>query len=63
MEVPRDVRISKDLRKQNQEILVSALEYMLVPQRDRTIGILHPLQMFFGDFAQLGRMSNSVWSS
>ena len=52
-----------------QERLVSTLEHMQVPKRDRTkcpeelassVGMPHLLQMFYGNLAQLGWKSNSV---
>ena len=55
--------------RQVQERLVSTLEHMQVPKWDRTrspeelassVGMPHPLHMFYGNLAQLGKKSNSV---
>ena len=55
--------------KQVQERLVSTLEHLQVPKWDRTrcseeyassVGMPHPLQMFYGNLSQLGKKSNSV---
>ena len=52
-----------------QERLVSTLEHMQVPKLDRTrcpeelassVGMPHPLHMFYGNLVQLGKKSNSV---
>ena len=49
--------------------LVSTLEHLQVPNSDRarcpdekasSVGIPHPLQIFYGNLAQLGKKSNSV---
>ena len=55
--------------RQVQERLVSTLEHMQVPKWDRTrcpeenassVGMPHPLHMFYGNLVQLGKKSNSV---
>ena len=55
--------------RQVQERLVSSLVHMQVPKWDRTrypeewassVGMPHPLHMFYGNLAQLGKKSNSV---
>ena len=51
------------------ERLVSTLEHLQVPKWDRTrcpeelatsVGMPHPLQMFYGNLSQIGKKSNSV---
>ena len=58
--------------RQVQERLVSTLEHMQVPKWDRTrcpeelaysVGMPHPLQMFYGNLIQLGKKSNLVTRS
>ena len=55
--------------RQVQERLLSTLEHMQIPSWDRTrcpeelassVGMPHPLHMFYGNLAQLGKKSNSV---
>ena len=55
--------------RQVQETLVSTLEHLQVPKWDRTscqeeqassVGMPHPLQMFYGNLSELGKKSNSV---
>ena len=55
--------------RQVQERLVSTLEHMQVPKWDRTrcpeeyassVGMPHPLHMFYRHLTQLGKKSNSV---
>ena len=55
--------------RQVQERLVSTLEHLQVPKWDRTrcpeekassVGMPHPLQMFYENLLQLGKKSNSV---
>ena len=55
--------------RQFQERLVSTLEYLQVPKWDSamcpeekasSIGMPHPLQMFYGNLSQLGKKSDSV---
>ena len=70
-EVPREgcsILKSPETR-QVQERLVSTLEQMQVPNWDRTrcpqefassVGMPHPLQLFYGNLTKLGKKSNSV---